>query len=70
PDPAFKTKRIILRGDVPSPINPPSGCPFHPRCHYAQDICKTRVPEYRDMGNDHFVTCHFADTFNLKPLQF
>ncbi|MBW1700107.1 MAG: ABC transporter ATP-binding protein [Deltaproteobacteria bacterium] len=70
PDPAFKTKRIILRGDVPSPINPPSGCPFHPRCHYAEDICKTRVPEYRDIGNDHFVTCHFADTLKLKSIQF
>ena len=70
PDPAFKAKRIILRGDVPSPVNPPSGCTFHPRCNYAKDFCKTDVPEYRDIGGEHFVTCHFADTLNMKPIQF
>jgi oligopeptide/dipeptide ABC transporter ATP-binding protein len=66
PDPDFKVKRIPLQGDVPSPINPPSGCAFHPRCHYAKDICKTAKPELRDMGEEHFVTCHFADTLNLS----
>ena len=70
PDPAFKTKRIILKGDVPSPVNPPSGCTFHPRCQYAKDICKTETPEYRDVGDEHFVTCHFADTLNLRSIQF
>jgi len=67
PDPDFKAKRITLKGDVPNPINPPSGCTFHPRCDYAKDICKTAKPEYRDMGGEHFVTCHFADTLNLIP---
>ena len=70
PNPAFRAQRIILKGDVPSPVNPPSGCTFHPRCNYAKDICKTRTPEYRDIGDEHFVTCHFADTLNPKPMQF
>ena len=43
-------QRIILEGDVPSPVNPPSGCYFHPRCPYAKDICKTDKPEFRDLG--------------------
>lgn len=58
-----KTKRIVLEGDVPSPVNPPSGCPFHPRCRFAADVCKTDVPELkmhiRD-GKEHFVACHLA----------
>ena len=65
PDPDFKAKRIVLKGDVPSPVNPPSGCTFHPRCSYAQDICMIDVPKYRDIGEEHFVTCHFADTLKL-----
>lgn len=69
PDPDYKTKRITLKGDVPSPVNPPSGCTFHPRCDYAKDICKNKVPEYRDVGEEHFVTCHFAGTLNLKSIQ-
>ena len=70
PDPGFKAKRITLKGDVPSPVDPPSGCTFHPRCNYAKDICRTNIPEYRDLGEEHFVTCHFADTLNLRSLQF
>ncbi len=70
PDPAFKAKRIILKGDVPSPVNPPSGCTFHPRCNYAEDICRTDIPATRDLGNEHFATCHFAHTLNLRPLEF
>ena len=68
PDPDYKTERITLKGDVPSPVNPPSGCTFHPRCNYAKDICKNEVPEYRDIDEEHFVTCHFADTLNLKSI--
>ena len=59
-----QTKRIVLNGDVPSPINPPSGCPFHPRCHRAVDICKTDVPalkRYSIDGDDHFASCHLID---------
>ena len=70
PNPDFRAKRIVLTGDVPSPVNPPSGCTFHPRCRYAQDICKKDEPEYRDIGHEHFVTCHFADTLKLRSIQF
>ena len=59
-----KTKRIVLEGDVPSPVNPPSGCPFHPRCPKAQDICKTKVPElkkYTTDGNEHYASCHLIN---------
>jgi len=69
PDPDYKTRRIILKGDVPSSVNAPSGCTFHPRCNYAKEICKKKVPEYRDIGEEHFVTCHFADVLNLKSIQ-
>lgn len=59
-----KSQRIVLEGDVPSPMNPPSGCPFHPRCRFATAQCKTDVPELkrhmRD-GNEHFVACHLVD---------
>ena len=51
-------KRILLTGDVPSPINPPSGCSFHPRCHMAIDICKEQLPEFREIGSGHWVSCH------------
>ncbi|WP_334072685.1 MULTISPECIES: dipeptide ABC transporter ATP-binding protein [Paenibacillus] len=60
PDPTLKRERIVLQGDIPSPANPPSGCKFHTRCPIAKDICKQQVPEYRDAGNHHFVSCHFA----------
>ena len=60
PDPTLKRERIVLQGDIPSPANPPSGCKFHTRCPLAFDICKQQVPEYRNVGNNHFVACHFA----------
>ena len=59
-----QTKRIVLEGDVPSPVNPPSGCPFHPRCHKAIDVCKTQVPDlksYNTHGAEHFASCHLID---------
>ena len=59
-----QTNRIILQGDVPSPVNPPSGCPFHPRCPRAKDICKSKVPplkKYVIKGNDHYASCHLID---------
>ena len=59
-DPDSKRQRVVLPGDVPSPIHPPSGCPFHPRCPIAEDKCKTEVPLFRDGGNGHFAACHFA----------
>ena len=58
-----KKNRIILTGDVPSPINPPSGCPFHPRCPKAFDLCSVEAPEFRGLNGDegHLVSCHLAD---------
>ena len=60
PDPRVKAKRIILKGDVPSPVNVPPGCNFHPRCMYRKDICSKDIPELRDISEGHIVACHFA----------
>ncbi|NLL43934.1 MAG: dipeptide ABC transporter ATP-binding protein, partial [Firmicutes bacterium] len=59
-DPTIKKERIILRGDVPSPINPPSGCRFHTRCPKVMDICKVQEPEFVDSGDGHYVACHLV----------
>ncbi|MCQ2400509.1 MAG: ATP-binding cassette domain-containing protein [Lachnospiraceae bacterium] len=54
-------KRIILKGDVPSPINKPAGCPFHERCDRCMERCKTEEPQLKDVGNGHFVACHLYE---------
>jgi oligopeptide/dipeptide ABC transporter ATP-binding protein len=69
PDPDYRAEQILLEGDVPSPIHPPPGCPFHPRCRYVQQVCSKEVPVYRDLGDEHFVRCHFADSLNLRSLR-
>ncbi|MEQ2129731.1 ABC transporter ATP-binding protein [Caldanaerobacter subterraneus KAk] len=51
-------KRVYLEGEIPSPIDPPSGCPFHPRCKYRKPVCKEKKPELKGLGENHFVACH------------
>ncbi|OPY31974.1 MAG: Trehalose/maltose import ATP-binding protein MalK [Methanomassiliicoccales archaeon PtaU1.Bin124] len=59
PDPELKRERVVLAGDVPSPANPPSGCRFHTRCRFRQEICEIEDPPLEDKGNGHLVACHF-----------
>ena len=70
PDLAHQRERIVLQGDVPSPINPPSGCRFHPRCRYMTDICKEVEPPLVDYGRGHLAACHHplnVESETLKP---
>jgi len=59
PDPEVRKKSILLEGDVPSPLNPPSGCTFHTRCPERKEICTHETPVFRDLGGAHWVACHF-----------
>jgi len=67
PDPEAKRDRIILKGDVPSPINPPSGCRFHTRCPYAFARCSAEEPAMREVRPGHQVACHLRD---VEPAAF
>ncbi|MEG0383958.1 ABC transporter ATP-binding protein [Solibacillus cecembensis] len=60
PNPTLKRERIILKGDIPNPSKPPSGCKFHTRCPYAIDSCKIEVPEFKEVEKGHFVACHLV----------
>jgi len=68
PDPDFHTERILLEGDVPSPIDPPPGCAFHPRCRYAESICREQIPPLRDFGGQHYAACHLAEKLRLQAI--
>ncbi len=65
-DPLYKAERIVMPGDVADPANPPSGCYFHPRCRYAQEICKQETPEFRELKPDHWVACHLTEALQLR----
>jgi oligopeptide/dipeptide ABC transporter ATP-binding protein len=65
PDPAFRRDRIILKGDVPSPIDPPPGCRFHTRCLYAEDICSQREPQLKAVRENHLAACHFSGSVGV-----
>ncbi len=60
PDPTLKRERIVLKGDVPSPLNPPTGCRFHTRCPKVIEICSVEEPIFQDVGGGHFVACHLV----------
>ena len=61
PDPTSRRSEVVIKGEIPSPINPPSGCRFHKRCpSYIGDICKTKEPQLVDVGNGHYVACHLV----------
>ncbi|MDL2217200.1 ATP-binding cassette domain-containing protein [Christensenellaceae bacterium OttesenSCG-928-M15] len=66
PEPGKEKRRVLLQGSVPSLFNPPAGCIFHNRCPFTKDICKSKVPELVDKGNNHSVACHFADELTLE----
>jgi len=68
-DPNQEMIPVHLEGEIPSPINPPSGCRFHTRCPYVQDKCKTDIPQWQEIEKEHFVACHFADTFTLEGVE-
>ncbi len=62
PNPHVKMSRVILKGDIPSPVNPPKGCKFHTRCEQCMEICKSVAPKYREVEDGHFCACHLYDT--------
>jgi len=69
PDPEHKMKRIILPGEVGNPVNPPSGCYFHPRCSYANQRCREEEPKLEDLSSGHFTACHLAGELKLKGVE-
>ena len=73
PDPDYKKEKIVLQGEVADPANTPAGCYFHPRCNYAQDICREESPELVNVAagdeDPHLVRCHFQDTLNLIGIE-
>ena len=66
PDPDYKMERIILKGNIPSPANPPSGCKFHTRCSECMEMCKHHEPLYREVEQGHFVACHLYNTPDMN----
>ena len=69
PDPDLKMNRIILKGDIPSPANPPKGCKFHTRCEKCMNVCKFKVPEFIKYDDNHLVACHLYDNEVMANLE-
>jgi len=67
-DPRLKTGNVELKGEVPSPANPPAGCYFHPRCEFAEEVCRQEPPVFREITPNHFVACHRADELKLPGI--
>jgi peptide/nickel transport system ATP-binding protein len=67
-DPRVQSGNVELKGEVPSPANPPSGCYFHPRCAYAEDLCRKEPPAFRETRPGHFVACHRAEEIDLPGI--
>lgn len=67
PDPTHRTRRVAVEGDPPSPLHPPSGCRFHTRCFLARDRCKVEEPVFQDVGDGHWVACHFYKEMAARP---
>ncbi|MFO7990913.1 MAG: ABC transporter ATP-binding protein [Thermoplasmata archaeon] len=68
PDPKFERGRVEVKGEIPSPINVPPGCKFHPRCPYSEDICKTKKPTLKKIKEEHYAMCHFAGKLDFKKV--
>jgi len=67
-DPDYEMKPVTLKGEIPNPANPPSGCRFHTRCPYAVELCRLDQPEWREIEENHYVACHFAEQLSLKGI--
>ena len=68
PDPRIRSTAVPLAGDVPSPANPPSGCYFHPRCPFAEEVCRTKTPLLEEISSGHYVSCHRARELDLAGI--
>lgn len=68
-DPDLEMKPVSLKGEIPNPANPPSGCRFHTRCPYVEDKCRLEEPEWQEIDHNHFVACHFADELTLQGVE-
>jgi peptide/nickel transport system ATP-binding protein len=68
-DPDHRLRPVNLQGEIPNPMHPPAGCRFHTRCPYTQERCRLEAPQWRSVGEDHFVACHFADELDLKGVE-
>ena len=66
PNPHVKMNRVILKGDIPSPVNPPAGCKFHTRCDSCMEVCKKFAPKYLEVEPGHFCACHLYDQESLE----